>query len=107
MLTDSMTLEHLTDHDIASARDCMLKLLRNDDAIGPWTDKTEVRQTGCSIHIKYGNKVPLKINGYSPAAAFVLIMLQAPDKLWELLVKLFAVGDEDMAALLEEARTHA
>lgn len=103
MLTDSMTLEHVTPEDVAAARDCMLKLLRNDEVIGGWTDKTEVRQTGCSIHIKYGNKVPLKIRGYSPASAFVLIMLQAPDQLWGLLVKLFAVGDDDMEALKKEA----
>ncbi len=104
LLTDSMTLEHFTPEDIAMTRDVMLKLLRNDDAIGNWTDKTNIRPTGCTINIRYGNKVDLQATGYSPAAAFVLIMLQSPDKLWGLLVKLFAVGDEDMAALLEEAR---
>jgi len=41
MLTDSMTLEHITPTEVAKLREVMLALLRNGDDIGDWTDKTE------------------------------------------------------------------
>jgi len=104
MLTDSMTLEHLTPDDIAVIRSVMLKLLRNDDQIPQWTDKCQVRDTGCQINIKYKSKATVRLDGTGSSNEFVHIMLKSPDILWTLLVKLFAVGDDDMAALLEEAR---
>lgn len=106
MLNDSMTLEQLTPEDIAVARECMLRLLRNDDAIGQWSDKTEIRQTGATINIKYKKKatVSLEMGGGGTSNEFVVLMLKSPDVLWTLLIKLFAVGDGDMEALLEEAR---
>jgi hypothetical protein len=104
MLKDSMTLEHLTPEDIAAARSIMLKLLKNDDQIPQWTDKCEVRDTGCAIHIKYKSKATVRLDGTGSSNAFVHILLKSPDLFWTLLAKLFAVGDDDMAALLDEAR---
>jgi len=103
-LSDSMTLEHLTAEDIAAARSCMLRLLKNDDLIPQWTDKCEIRDTGCQINIKYKSKATVRLDGTGSSNAFVHILLKSPDLFWTLLVKLFDVGDDDMAALLEEAR---
>jgi hypothetical protein len=101
MLTDSMTLERMTADDIATARECLLRLLANDIAIGSWSDKTEVRQTGCSIHVKYAKKatVSLAMSGGGTSNEFVVLMLKSPDVLWALLVKLFDISDEDLEAL--------
>lgn len=106
MLNDSMTLEHMRPEDIATARECLIRLLRNDDAIGVWRDKTEIRQTGCTINVKYAKKatVSLEMGGGGTSNEFVVLMLKSPDVLWTLLCKLFAIGDGDMEALLAEAR---
>lgn len=106
MLTDSFTTEHFTPEDIAAARSVMLRLLKNDDQIPTWTDKCQVRDTGCQINIKYNGKATVSLDGTGSSNAFVHIMLKSPDILWTLLVKLFGVADEDMPALLEEARAY-
>lgn len=109
MLTDSMTLDRLKADDIAVARECMLRLLANDIAIGSWSDKTEVRQTGCSVHIKYSKKatVTLGMGDGGTSNEFVVLMLKSPDVLWTLLVKLFDVSDEDLEALKAEVAGNA
>lgn len=104
MLNDSLTLERMTPGDIATARECLLRLLANDIAVGPWSDKTEVRQTGCSIHIKYGKRatVSLAMDGGGTSNEFVVLMLKSPDVLWSLLCKLFDVSDDDLETLKAE-----
>jgi len=104
MLNDSMTLENLTPEDVATLRELMLQLLKSDDGAGAWKSKVNVRQMGCDIHISYANTQTVHLDGMGTSNLFVDIMLQAPDQLWVLLVKLFDVGDEDTEALLEEAR---
>lgn len=105
MLTDSLTLERMSPEDIATARECMLRLLANDIAIGSWSDKTEVRQSGCSIHVKYAKKATVSLNmgGGGTSNEFVLLLLKSPDVLWSLLVKLFDVSDEDLEIMKAEA----
>lgn len=104
MLTDSMTLDRLTADDIATAQECLRRLLANDIAIGPWSDKTEVRQSGCSVHVKYGKKatVSLGMDGGGTSNEFVVLLLKSPDVLWSLLCKLFDVSDDDLDALKAE-----
>lgn len=109
MLEDSLTLERMTPDDIATARECLRRLLANDIAIGAWSDKTEVRQTGCSIHVKYARKatVSLAMDGGGTSNEFVVLMLKSPDVLWSLLVKLFDVSDDDLETLKAEMATNA
>lgn len=103
-MQDTLTLDHFTPEDVTALRKIMLQLLRNDELVGSWSHKTNVRQTGCSINVTYAHKVDVRLDGKGVSDQFTAIMLQAPDQLWALLVKLFAVGDgEDMAALKAEA----
>jgi hypothetical protein len=104
MLDDSMTLEHFTPGEIAEARKLLIHLLRNDDAVGEWSDKTEVRPTGCTIHVKWANRQEVRLDGQEEATRFVRILLTSHDALYLTLIKLFSVGEEDIPALLEEAR---
>lgn len=104
MLKDTLTLERMTPEDIATARECLLRLLANDIAVGPWSDETQVRQTGCTINVKWTNKVSVSLNMNEGAAnEFVVLMLKSPDVLWSLLMKLFDVNDDDLEALKAEA----
>lgn len=106
MLRDSLTLEHFSPEDIANLRGMMLTLLKNDLDVGKWTDKTEVRQTGCTIHIKYGKKAAVSLDGRGSSNVFANILLKSPDIFFSILVKLFEVDEDDMPLLLEEARAH-
>lgn len=51
-------------------------LLRVGDATGGWTTKADARQTGCSIHFKFENKVPVHT-----AMEFITIIEEAPGML--------------------------
>ncbi len=106
MLSDSLTLEHFSSEDIANLRGMMLTLLRNDQEIGAWTDKTEVRQNGCTVHIKYGKKATVSLDSKGLSNVFANILLKSPDLFFTVLIKLFEVDEEDMPALIEEARAH-
>ena len=47
----------MTANDAEKIRRNMDSILAIDDAIGGYTTKADCRQTGCSIHFKFDNKV--------------------------------------------------
>lgn len=85
----------LTDERVAKIRTLRDQINETWDAIGEWTTKTEARQTGFSMHVRFENRVDV----LKTTARWVNLMEQGPAMLLEAIGKLLAAHDERVELL--------